>query len=174
MTMRVLRRPEELEPESLARPDAISFVGATSPQGQLLPLVVGVGRLRARAKAEGADLVVVDTSGLVSGVYGQLLKYHKIELLEPDVVIGLQRGEELDPILGIVRRFFKTEVVELSVLPDIRHTSVDERAAYRERPDEAKALLPADAPKGVDAAEFAAWTSVARVLLNLDEFITRE
>jgi polynucleotide 5'-hydroxyl-kinase GRC3/NOL9 len=132
VTMRVLRRPEELEPESLARPDAISFVGATSPQGQLLPLVVGVGRLRARAKAEGADLVVVDTSGLVSGVYGQLLKYHKIELLEPDVVIGLQRGEELDPILGIVRRFFKTEVVELSVLPDIRHTSVDERAAYRE------------------------------------------
>jgi mono/diheme cytochrome c family protein len=51
---------------------------------------------------------------------------------------------------------------------------VKERAAYRERPDEAKALLAAEPPRGVDPAEFAAWMSVARVLLNLDEFITRE
>ncbi len=49
-----------------------------------------------------------------------------------------------------------------------------ERTAYRERPDEAKALAPMEPPQGVDAAEFAAWTTVARVLLNLDEFVTRE
>ncbi len=132
VTMRMLHEPADLEPDRLARPDAISFVGATSPQGQLLPLVVGAGRLRGLAQAQGADLVVVDTSGLVSGVYGQILKYHKVELLEPDVVIGLARGEELDPILGIVRRFFPSEVVALPVLPDIRHTSIDERAQYRE------------------------------------------
>jgi len=30
------------------------------------------------------------------------------------------------------------------------------------------------APDGVAPAEFAAWTAVARVLMNLDEFITRE
>jgi len=132
VTMRMLHEPADLEPHRLSRPDAISFVGATSPQGQLLPLVVGAGRLRTLARAQGADLVVVDTSGLVSGVYGQILKYHKVELLEPDVVIGLARGEELDPILGIVRRFFPSEVVALPVLPDIRHTSIDERAQYRE------------------------------------------
>src|SRR5207245_7958433 len=108
------------------------FVGATSPQGQLLPLVVGAGRLLARAKETGADLVIVDTSGLVSGVYGQLLKYHKVELLQPDVVIGLQRGEELDPILGILRRFFATDVVSLPVPAEVRSTSVEERASRRE------------------------------------------
>jgi hypothetical protein len=48
-----------------------------------------------------------------------------------------------------------------------------ERAAYAERPDEAKALLPPEA-KDVDAGEFAAWTGRARLLLDLDEFITRE
>ena len=32
----------------------------------------------------------------------------------------------------------------------------------------------AAAPRDVDAAQFAAWTMAARVLLNLDEFITRE
>ena len=30
-----------------------------------------------------------------------------------------------------------------------------------------------EAPKGVDAAELAAWTVVANVLLNLDETITK-
>src|SRR5207237_3766645 len=122
----------ELEPEKLSMLDAMYFVGATSPQGQLLPLVVGAGRLLARARASGADLVVADTSGLVSGVYGQLLKYHKIELLQPDVVIGLQRGEELGPLLGIIQRFFDAEVVAVPVAPEIRCVSVEERARNRE------------------------------------------
>jgi polynucleotide 5'-hydroxyl-kinase GRC3/NOL9 len=132
VTLRILHDPSQLEPEKLSIPDAMYFVGATSAQGQLLPLVVGSGRLLARAKASGADLAVVDTSGLVSGVYGQILKFHKIEQLQPDVVIGLQRGEELDPLLGIIQRFFKCEVIALPVLPEIRHTSVEERARNRE------------------------------------------
>jgi len=39
-------------------------------------------------------------------------------------------------------------------------------------PKAAAALYPAAGP--VDAAEGAAWVAVSRVLLNLDEFITRE
>jgi polynucleotide 5'-hydroxyl-kinase GRC3/NOL9 len=132
VTLRMLRDPEDLEPEALAQEDAMYFVGSTSPQGQLLPLVVGAGRLLAQALDEGADLVVVDTSGLVSGVYGQLLKYHKIELLQPDIVIGLQRGEELGPVLGIIQRFFDAEVVALPVDPEVRSVSVEERAHNRE------------------------------------------
>ena len=132
VTLRLIRSVDDLQPGSMDRPDAVYFVGATSPQGQLLPLVVGAGRLLARATAEGADLVVVDTSGLVSGVYGQILKYHKIELLQPDTVVGLQRGEELEPLLGIVQRFFPAEVVVLPVHPSAVPTSVDERARNRE------------------------------------------
>jgi len=130
--LRMVREPADLDPEPLSRPDAMSFVGATSPQGQLLPLVVGAARLLTRAFDEGADIVVVDTSGLVAGVYGQILKYHKVEALQPDVVIGLQRGQELDPLLGIIRRFFATDVVALPVHPDVTPTSVDERAHNRE------------------------------------------
>jgi polynucleotide 5'-hydroxyl-kinase GRC3/NOL9 len=132
VTMRMLREPGDLSSAVLAVPDALSFVGSTSPQGQLLPLVVGAGRLLARAEEEGADLVVVDTSGVVSGVYGQILKYHKIELLQPDVAIGLQRGEELNPLLGVIRRFFATEVVALPIHPEVRSTSVEERVQRRE------------------------------------------
>jgi polynucleotide 5'-hydroxyl-kinase GRC3/NOL9 len=131
--LRLLQSETELEPEELSRPDSLYFVGATSPQGQLLPLVVGTGTMLSRARDRGAEMVVVDTNGLVSGVYGQLLKYHKIELVQPDVVVGLQRGEELDPLFGIVQRFFDTDVIALPVHPDLQPASVDERAARREQ-----------------------------------------
>ena len=57
----------------------------------------------------------------------------------------------------------------------------DAKADAKE-PEEKKAGIPlpermaalTEVPRGVALAEVAAWTSVARVLLNLDEFITRE
>jgi len=115
VSLRVLRTQDDIRSEAMALPDALYFVGSTTPQGQLLPLVVGAGRLLEKSVELGADLVVVDTSGTVGGVYGQLLKYHKLEQLQPDMVIGLQRGEELEPILGIVSRFFSAEVAVLPV-----------------------------------------------------------
>jgi polynucleotide 5'-hydroxyl-kinase GRC3/NOL9 len=132
VALKMIHDAADLERDALSRPDAMAFVGSISPQGQLLPLVVGAARLLDRAFENGAELVVVDTSGLVSGVYGQILKYHKVEMLRPDVVIGLQRGAELDPILGIVHRFFATDVVSLPVHPDVVPTSVEERVASRE------------------------------------------
>jgi polynucleotide 5'-hydroxyl-kinase GRC3/NOL9 len=124
--------PDDLTMERLAEADAIGFVGSTSPQDHLLPLVGALARLSERAHREGADLVVVDTSGMVGGIWGQLVKYYKIDLLEPDIVVGLQRGEELEPILGIVERFFGIETVSLPVHANVTPTTVDDRAAARE------------------------------------------
>src|SRR5262249_12937495 len=47
-------------------------------------------------------------------------------------------------------------------------------ALAKAKPEEAAKLAGKDAPAGVDAAEAAAWTALARMLLNLDEFVTRE
>jgi hypothetical protein len=54
-----------------------------------------------------------------------------------------------------------------------------QRERFRAAPERATALLAASAgiatpPTGGEAVELAAWTTVARVLLNLDETITRE
>jgi polynucleotide 5'-hydroxyl-kinase GRC3/NOL9 len=133
VTLKHLRSPADLEPETLAKEDVLWFVGSTSPEGHLLQVVTAVASLFRLAKEAGADFVVVDSSGLVSGVYGQILKYHKVEMLRPDLVVGIQRGEELLPLLGVIQRFFATEVVPLGVHPDVRPTSVEERAANRER-----------------------------------------
>jgi polynucleotide 5'-hydroxyl-kinase GRC3/NOL9 len=133
VTMKLVRSAADLEPDALAVADALSFVGSTSPQGHLLPVVTGVASLHAKAREAGADFVVVDTSGLVSGIHGQLLKYHKLELLRPDLVVGLQRGEEVLPLLGVIQRFFATEVVPLGIHPAVVPTTVEQRADKRER-----------------------------------------
>lgn len=131
VTLRMLR-PGAVPATLDGAPDAMHFVGSTSPQGQLLPLVVGAGRMQSHAFDQGADLVVVDTSGLVSGVYGQILKFHKIEQLAPDTVIALQRGEELEPLIGVIRRFFDAEVLVFPVDANAQSTSVEERSRRRE------------------------------------------
>jgi len=131
--VRLCRSEADLQAEALTAADHLAFVGSTSPQGHLLPLVVGTRLLLDRAREDGADLVVVDTTGLVSGVYGQLLKFNKVGMLRPDFVVGLKRGEELEPLLGVIRRFYPTEVIALDVDPGVEPTSVEERAANRER-----------------------------------------
>ena len=117
----------------LSHADVLGFVGSTSPQGHLLPLAGALARLRDRARAEGSDLVVVDTSGMVSGIWGQLVKYYKVDMIEPDLVVGLQRGEELEPVLGVLQRFFGVEIVTLPVHPGVVPTSVEQRSEQRER-----------------------------------------
>jgi hypothetical protein len=49
-----------------------------------------------------------------------------------------------------------------------------QRDAYAKAPEDVKALLPAGLPKELRTVDYVAWASTARVLLNLDEFITRE
>ena len=131
--MRHIREPDDLTLDRMADADALGFVGSTSAQDHLVPLVGALQRLRDRARSEGADLLVVDTGGEVSGIRGQLVKYYKVDMLEPDLVVGLQRGEELDPILGIVDRFYGIETISAPIHPSVQPTSVEERMAQRDR-----------------------------------------
>ena len=133
VTLKMIRGAGDLEPEAIGKEDALWFVGSTSPEGHLLQIVTAVTSLFRIATDAGADFVVTDSSGLVSGVYGQILKYHKVEMLRPDLVVGLQRGEELLPLLGVIQRFFDTEVVPLGVHPKVVPTTVEQRAENRER-----------------------------------------
>jgi polynucleotide 5'-hydroxyl-kinase GRC3/NOL9 len=132
VSLKFVRSAEDLQADRMAVADSMSFIGAIAPEDHLLQIVAGVATLYRAAKEAGADFVVVDTSGLVSGINGQILKYHKIELLQPDLVVGLQRGEEILPLLGVIQRFFRTEVVPLGVPPGVVPSTVDQRAENRE------------------------------------------
>jgi polynucleotide 5'-hydroxyl-kinase GRC3/NOL9 len=108
------------------------FVGSTTPRGHMLPVVVGAYRLQQQALALGAQAVVVDTSGLVDSEQGgKALKQWKIELLAPSLVIGLQRGRELEPILWPLRRDRRVRCIELSASLHVVERTREERVARR-------------------------------------------
>lgn len=123
----------EVTRASVAHADALAFVGSLAPKGHLLPIVAGTAKLVARARAEGCRLIVVDTTSLVSGIYGQVLKYHKMDLIQPDFVVAFARGGELEPVVGIAQRFTPADVLEVDVATDVEARSVEERVTMRER-----------------------------------------
>jgi polynucleotide 5'-kinase involved in rRNA processing len=129
--LKIVRDASDLEEPPA--PDALAFVGAVSPRGHELQLVTGTAKLVMRAIEIGARMIVVDTSGLIDGVAGQVLKLAKAELCRPHRVVALARGGELEPIVGVLERFLSLDVMQLAVHPQIRVRSVDERTAHREQ-----------------------------------------
>jgi polynucleotide 5'-hydroxyl-kinase GRC3/NOL9 len=108
-----------------------SFVGAVTPRGHMLPVLVGAARLVQAAQAYGADTFIYDTSGLVSPTEGGLnLKLSKIDLLRPSVVFAIQREQELEPLLTPLRHR-RVRVVDLRPSPSIQPRNTLTRQAYR-------------------------------------------
>lgn len=110
--------------------DAVRFVGSTSPEGVVLQHVVATAVLCDMASQE-AELVVLDTTGEVSGVVGQTLKYHKAETTKPMLAIAFQRGSELDPLAGMLTRFLGTPVAIAEPLAEVGVLSPTEQRQVR-------------------------------------------
>jgi len=72
----------------------LAFVGTTDPVRGWARVVEGIRRLAASA---GADILVVNTGGLVAGP-GRALKEAKIEALAPDLLLALGRHPALDEL----------------------------------------------------------------------------
>ncbi len=103
------------------------FVGSTSPRGHMLHLAVGTLKLASQA---GGRVTAVNTSGYVRDA-GLYLKGAKIELLEPEMIVGIERGAELEPLASAYSHF---TWVRLKVPEVVREKAPEERrAARRER-----------------------------------------
>ncbi|MEJ5241123.1 MAG: polynucleotide 5'-hydroxyl-kinase [Anaerolineales bacterium] len=109
------------------------FLGATSPRGHMLPMLVGIHRLVQKARENGAQVVVYDTCGMVDAREGGLaLKLAEIELLQPSMLIALQRENELEPLLEAIRAY-PCRVIRCSPSSQVKPRSVEERRSYRAR-----------------------------------------
>ncbi len=131
--LKYLRSGEEVGSETVGEADALGFVGSLSPKGHLLGLVTNTGKLVTRARAAGTPLVIVDTTGFVSGIYAQGLKYYKMDLVGPDHVVAFERGGELEPLVGMAQRFTSAQVIEVAVAPEVISRSAEERVSLREK-----------------------------------------
>jgi polynucleotide 5'-hydroxyl-kinase GRC3/NOL9 len=115
-----------------AGPRFRTFVGDVTPSRHMLPTLVGAYRLVQKARDEGATAVVFDTTGLVDPARGGgELKRAKVELLQPAVVVGIQRGSELEHLLLPLRRSRRTRVIDLPASRAARRREVPVRQEYR-------------------------------------------
>ena len=100
-TTLTLGYPQADVPWTQIRPAAMYFVGATSPVGHLLPMIVGLRHLLDAARASA---VIINTTGLIHDV-GRVLKSYKIEAVQPDVIVAIEQGRELTAITRAYRHY---------------------------------------------------------------------
>ncbi len=80
------------------RPDYLYFVGAHSPGLHITYFLAGVKYLVDIALSK-ADIVIINTTGWISGDGGRLLKNIKLELVKPDLIVLMQRGNEIEHLV---------------------------------------------------------------------------
>lgn len=81
-------------------PDRMFFVGSVNPATRI-PLIIRVAGKAVEECRKKSGIVLIDTSGLVSGKTGEALKAGKIRAINPELIIAIRKGEEVKHILEI-------------------------------------------------------------------------
>ncbi|MDA8155326.1 MAG: Clp1/GlmU family protein [Actinomycetota bacterium] len=112
-----------------AWPDRMTFIGAVNPALRIPEMIEGVKRMAAHCGKQYAKLV--DTTGLVSGGLGRVLKLGKIKALRPGYVIAIQKEDELEHILGALSGIAGPKIIRFKPSRMAKKTSRASRANYR-------------------------------------------
>ncbi len=108
------------------------FVGSTSPYRHLLPSLAGVALMH-RSAITAPSRVFVDTPGFVHGPPARLLCWSMVDLLCPDLIIAMERRQELDELLVPLETVFRTSLLRCEAPRDIKEKTRAERIAYRQQ-----------------------------------------
>ena len=114
------------------KPAGLYFTGTTSPSGHLDVVVAGAAAMVAEA-AGCAEKVVVDTCGLAVGGAGRALHHAVMDAVRPDVLVAIERADELSEWLEPVARSGWPRVVHAIVPACVRRRSWATRRSYRRR-----------------------------------------
>jgi polynucleotide 5'-hydroxyl-kinase GRC3/NOL9 len=106
------------------------FTGTVTPLGSLLPAITGAKIITEKAFSS-ADKVIIDTTGLISGPAGQVLKHFKIDVIRPDIIIAIESSGELSHILDPLRFNESPRIIKIPVPPEVRVKTQMKRAEYR-------------------------------------------
>lgn len=121
----IFERPVGLLHEVPTR--AAHFVGAMSPANHMLEFIVGMKKLVELGLKE-ADVVIVNTPGWISGGPGRALQLNVMELLNPNLLVALQRERGLEHLLISIPH---VKVRRIPVYQKVRSRSIAERTLLR-------------------------------------------
>jgi len=112
--------------------DSLYFIGSTSPLNYFLPTICGTKKLVDEGKKKGAEIIIVDTTGLVKGNPGRTLKENMIDIISPSHIIALQREDELEHILKNVNLTDRIVIHRLSPCTEVKRKTYFQRREARE------------------------------------------
>lgn len=116
---------------SAIEPSGIAFVGDITPVGHLLQFTAALTRCVEQA-AKLAEVILIDTPGFIAGPPASALWWTVQHALKPDVIIAVQRANELTDILaGLKFCGSRVEPVESPV--SISAKSPQQRRRHRQR-----------------------------------------
>jgi len=108
------------------------FVGTISPSGNLLPMVTGTKIICDIARHK-VDKLIIDTTGMIRGGAGKILKVCKIEVVKPQVVLALEREDELSSILRAFKGMKVPLILRMFISPRVSQKPYLHRVSYRRR-----------------------------------------
>lgn len=112
------------------KPDKIFFIGDLNPARNISLMIYGTKRMVIAARSEGAKIVLVDTTGLITGDLGRTLKIEKMKAIKPRHIIALQKSDELEHILALIEGI---RIYRLRVSSHVKKRRREKRLGYREK-----------------------------------------
>ena len=82
------------------------FIGGKTPAGRLLQISCGITHLVNKLKND-VDVILIDTTGFVFSGPARALKLSKISLINPDLIIFIEVGRELEHLRQILKNRYK-------------------------------------------------------------------
>ncbi|MEM2214111.1 MAG: Clp1/GlmU family protein [Candidatus Nezhaarchaeales archaeon] len=118
---------------SLENVEAVSarFVGSVSPANIIQRVIAATKQLYDEAVSKGCDIIVINTSGWISGRGARELKYGVISTIRPNYMVLIQRTNEVE---HLVKPFEKSDINIIRVHPSsaVKLKTKEERKARRE------------------------------------------
>ena len=108
------------------------FVGTTSPFGNLLPMLTGTKIICDIAKQK-AEKVIIDTTGMIKGGAGKVLKICKIDIVHPHLILALEKKDELEHIILAFKGMRTPLIFKVPVPSEVGQKPYIHRTGYRER-----------------------------------------
>ncbi|MHC4647625.1 MAG: Clp1/GlmU family protein [Planctomycetota bacterium] len=110
-------------------PEGIGFVGDVTPLRHLLQLTAAVSQCVRQAR-EAADVLLIDTPGLVRGPAAAALWWTMHRILQPRLILAVQRNDELEHTLSGLKAF-DSVIERIECPPHIPLKSTEHRRDHR-------------------------------------------
>jgi len=108
------------------------FVGSTSPAGLIHRVLVGVRSLLDKAREYNAHYIVINTDGWIYGRDARELKMSMIMLTKPQLVVAIQKSNEVEPIIRPFETQRWLQIIRLVAPQIVRTRTLEERRLLRE------------------------------------------